>query len=259
NPLAASEHTADAGPERRGPARVRDADPGAHRDLAFRRRLATRRERRLAVVALAIAAALLVLVTALAVPLQLAHRAPARVAVPIAVLAVALAAALLAADAFKRAVPDVILAGALALTALIGWLVARSGGAQSAYAGLLVAPAGIAAAFLDRRRFALALLAAVGTGLAPAIYDGDASTFLRLAAALAPAAVLGAVVANLAATEQRADRDLLLERTADAVRQAEIDPLTGLGNYRAFWRRLEAEIARARRHKGLFSLVLLDL
>jgi diguanylate cyclase (GGDEF)-like protein len=257
--LAASEHTADVGPERRGPARAGEADPGADRDLVFRRRLATRRERRLAVVALAIAAALLVLLIALAEPLDLAHRPPAAVAVPIAVLAVGLAAALLAADALRRAVPDVILAGALGLTALVGWLVARSGGAHSAHAAMHVAPAMIAAAFLDRRRFALALLAALGTGFAPALYDTDASAFLRLAAALAPAAVLGAVVTNLAATAQRADRDLLLERTAEAVRQAEIDPLTGLGNYRAFWRRLESEISRARRHKGLFSLVLLDL
>jgi diguanylate cyclase (GGDEF)-like protein len=257
--LAASEHTADAGPERRGPARVRDADPGAHRDLAFRRQLATRRERRLAVVALAIAATLLVVLMALAEPLHLAHHAPARIAVPIGLLAIGVAAALLAAHALGRAVPDVLLAGALALTALVGWLVARSGGAQSAHAALHVAPPMIAAAFLDRRRFALALLAALGAGLAPALYDSDPADFLRLAAALVPAAALGAVVANLAATAQRADRDLLLERTADAVRQAEIDPLTGLGNYRAFWRRLEGEIARARRHRGLFSLVLLDL
>jgi diguanylate cyclase (GGDEF)-like protein len=257
--LAATEHTADVGPERLGPARIREVDPGAHRDLAFRRRLATRRERHLAVVALAVAAGLVVVLMAVAEPLSLAHRAPAGVAVPIGALLIGLAAALLVADAFKRAVPDVILAGALGLTALVGWLVARSGGAHSAHAAVLVAPAMITAAFLDRRRFALALLAALGTGLAPAIYDADASTFLRLAAALGPPAVLGAVIANLAATAQRADRNLLLERSAEAVRQAEVDPLTGLGNYRAFWRRLEAEIARARRHKGLFSLVLLDL
>ena len=40
---------------------------------------------------------------------------------------------------------------------------------------------------------------------------------------------------------------------------AELDDLTGLGNYRMFMRQLTAEVARSRRYEDPFSLVLLDL
>lgn len=55
------------------------------------------------------------------------------------------------------------------------------------------------------------------------------------------------------------ERTRLLRRESEAKRLAESDPLTGLGNYRMFWRRLAAEVARARRHAEAFSLVILDL
>ncbi len=55
------------------------------------------------------------------------------------------------------------------------------------------------------------------------------------------------------------ERVRLLRRESEAKRLAESDPLTGLGNYRMFWRRLAAEVARARRHGEAFSLVILDL
>jgi diguanylate cyclase (GGDEF)-like protein len=293
-PLSASEHTAGpapeegggAGAERRGGSRRErgggsrageGAEPGRRsrgragerrgdldlagvdREVAFRRRIAARRERRRAVAGLTGLAVLLLALLALAAPLHIPHRASSGVAVPIGALAAVLAGTLLFADATRRATPNVILAATLGLTGLIAWLVARTGGTHSAYAALHLAPPLIAGAFLDRRRFAVALLAALGAGLAPALYGSGAQHFLRLAAALAPAGVLAAVVAHLATSAQRADRDTLLEHTAEAVRQAEVDPLTGLGNYRAFWRRLEEEIARARRHRGLFSLILLDL
>jgi diguanylate cyclase (GGDEF)-like protein len=44
-----------------------------------------------------------------------------------------------------------------------------------------------------------------------------------------------------------------------AVRQAAIDPLTGIGNRRAFLADLRAEIVRQKRSAGSFSLALLDL
>ncbi len=56
-----------------------------------------------------------------------------------------------------------------------------------------------------------------------------------------------------------AERAQLLRRESEAKRLAESDPLTGLGNYRMFWRRLGAEVARTRRHGEPFSLVILDL
>jgi diguanylate cyclase (GGDEF)-like protein len=255
--LTTSEHT--TGPARQRRDRPHDADPGAGRDLAFRRGMTARRERRHGVAGLAVAAIVLVVLVALARPLDFVHRPPGTVAAAIAVLGLAVAVALVLVEFQRGAGPNVLLAGTLALTGLSAWLVARSGGVESGYASLLVAPALLAAAFLDRWRFAVALLAALGAGLAPALYDADPGGFLRLAAVLAPAAAVAAIVVHLAAAAQRAERDALLERAAEATRQAEIDPLTGLGNYRAFWNRLEGEIARARRHQEVFSLILLDL
>lgn len=44
-----------------------------------------------------------------------------------------------------------------------------------------------------------------------------------------------------------------------AARQASLDPLTNLGNRRAFFAQLEAQIRRQRRGGGVFSLAVLDL
>jgi diguanylate cyclase (GGDEF)-like protein len=66
-------------------------------------------------------------------------------------------------------------------------------------------------------------------------------------------------VIHAAAERLRRQRDAWAEREAAASRLADQDPLTGLGNYRLFWRTVEAEVARARRHGGAFSVVLLDL
>ena len=44
-----------------------------------------------------------------------------------------------------------------------------------------------------------------------------------------------------------------------AARQASVDPLTNLGNRRAFFRQLEAQIRRQRHGAGSFSLAVLDL
>lgn len=65
--------------------------------------------------------------------------------------------------------------------------------------------------------------------------------------------------AAAAARRLRADRDALEGRAEEARKLAEQDALTGLGNYRMFWQRVEAEAARARRHDTTFSLVMIDL
>ena len=49
------------------------------------------------------------------------------------------------------------------------------------------------------------------------------------------------------------------ETRARLAGQATTDPLTGLANHRAFHERLEAEVARARRHDRGLSLILLDV
>jgi len=67
----------------------------------------------------------------------------------------------------------------------------------------------------------------------------------------------GTLAAALAAVHR--EHDALVRREADALRMAELDDLTGLGNYRMFMRQLTAEVARSRRYDDPFSLVLLDL
>jgi diguanylate cyclase (GGDEF)-like protein len=76
---------------------------------------------------------------------------------------------------------------------------------------------------------------------------------------------IGAVALLAAATLSRTlitlgrEHDELARREADALRMADLDDLTGLGNYRMFTRQLAGEVARSRRHEDPFSLVLLDL
>jgi diguanylate cyclase (GGDEF)-like protein len=97
----------------------------------------------------------------------------------------------------------------------------------------------------------------------------------RVAAPILVQGVLwGAVKAGSAqAKELPADAEAQLARFAELVglalanaaaqreliEQASHDPLTGLCNRRAFQERLETEAQRARRHRGGFSLVLLDI
>jgi diguanylate cyclase (GGDEF)-like protein len=73
------------------------------------------------------------------------------------------------------------------------------------------------------------------------------------------AGLLAATVAIAAATALGRRHAQLTRREADALRLAELDELTGLGNYRMFSRQLAAEVARSRRYDDPFSLVLLDL
>ena len=49
------------------------------------------------------------------------------------------------------------------------------------------------------------------------------------------------------------------EARVELARLAETDPLTGLANRRAFTKRLNGEVERARRHGHLLTLVILDL
>ena len=75
---------------------------------------------------------------------------------------------------------------------------------------------------------------------------------------LPAAAALGIVVLALM-TYVRAQRIRLRGDEEHAQQLARADPLTGMGNRRAFDEALEAEIARARRAKSTMSVALLDL
>jgi diguanylate cyclase (GGDEF)-like protein len=108
----------------------------------------------------------------------------------------------------------------------------------------------LAAAVLGCAIVALVFLAVLGDGEEVVSAAGIAAGALALLAA----ALLARGVALL-----RREHRQLVRREADALRMAELDDLTGLGNYRMFTRQLAAEIARSRRYDDPFSLVLLDL
>jgi diguanylate cyclase (GGDEF)-like protein len=117
----------------------------------------------------------------------------------------------------------------------------------------------------SRARTSVALVAAAVLALsilaliALAILGGEDTLVSALGAGLGLLALVAA--GTLAATllSLRREHDALLRREADALRMAELDDLTGLGNYRMFMRQLTAEVARSRRYDDPFSLVLLDL
>jgi diguanylate cyclase (GGDEF)-like protein len=164
--------------------------------------------------------------------------------------------------AFERGSRDtlaIVFAAEVAALGLVGALVAVTGGVDSGYWPLYLLAIVHVAAFQPRWRVVLACLLAIGAILAPLVYEGGDTGFLTIAlSALAPTLVVAAVI-HLAAEALRRERAGLAEREAEALRIAESDELTGIGNYRRFWRQLQSESARARRHDQPFSLIVLDL
>ncbi len=117
----------------------------------------------------------------------------------------------------------------------------------------------------SRARAGIALVAAAILGLALlglialVVLGGEDTLVSALGAATGAIALLaGGILAWSLATLRR-EHEALVRREADALRMAELDDLTGLGNYRMFMRQLTAEVARSRRYEDPFSLVLLDL
>ncbi|MGB2711971.1 MAG: GGDEF domain-containing protein, partial [Conexibacter sp.] len=106
----------------------------------------------------------------------------------------------------------------------------------------------------------LAVLAvALGTLVAFAVFgDGD-DVLSTVGIAVGAVALLAATLLVFALMRMRSEQAQLARREEDALRMAEHDDLTGLGNYRMFTRQLAAEVARSRRYEDPFSLVLLDL
>jgi diguanylate cyclase (GGDEF)-like protein len=95
--------------------------------------------------------------------------------------------------------------------------------------------------------------------VALAVVGGESTLVSALGAGTGAVALLaGGTLAWSLATLRR-EHEALARREADALRMAELDDLTGLGNYRMFMRQLTAEVARSRRYDDPFSLVLLDL
>src|SRR5215217_2508634 len=108
----------------------------------------------------------------------------------------------------------------------------------------------VAAAVLVLAILALIVLAVVG---------GEDTLVSALGAGVGAVALLAGGTLAVSLVTLRREHDALVRREADALRMAELDDLTGLGNYRMFMRQLTAEVARSRRYEDPFSLVMLDL
>lgn len=100
-------------------------------------------------------------------------------------------------------------------------------------------------------------LAAIAVVLIHLLAHGHGATIATIA--VGGVALAAALALLWALWRLRRDHARLARREAEAQRLAELDDLTGLGNYRMFTRQLAAEVARARRHDESFTLVLLDL
>jgi diguanylate cyclase (GGDEF)-like protein len=92
-------------------------------------------------------------------------------------------------------------------------------------------------------------------GLALALGELPAWTAIAI---LVPTLAAGAL-ASLALNRLRAERAKIVAGAERARRLADQDGLTGIGNYRAFWRALRGEWARAERYGGAFTLAVIDL
>ncbi|MDX6650190.1 MAG: hypothetical protein QOJ97_2141 [Solirubrobacteraceae bacterium] len=159
-----------------------------------------------------------------------------------------------------RASMGLAFASELLAVGVVGALVAQTHGAQSLYPAYYLLPVLHAAVFQDRLRALAVGAVAVVAFLAPLAYQANnAKSFAELALAALFPAIVFAVVTHVAVSALREERRLLEDREAEALRIAESDELTGIGNYRRFWRALQSEAARARRHDQPFSLIVLDL
>jgi len=192
-------------------------------------------------------------------PLPLAHKPPLALAGGLAVLAAVLGLALFVLARRDRATAGLLFALGFVAIAIVGVLVAWSGGGRSVYAELYLLPVVHAAVFQSRRRLVIVLALASAAFLAPIAYGQAGSEFPAIALISMPPAILAAAMLSAVTGAQRRQRARIVAREIEARRLAENDALTGLGNYRMFWRHLDAEVARCRRHGEVFSLVIMDL
>jgi diguanylate cyclase (GGDEF)-like protein len=174
--------------------------------------------------------------------------------------AVALALALAALDRLGRASLAVVYAAELAALGIVAGVVALTGESHSAYTPFFLFPLVHVAVFQPRRRVAIAWAVGIAAYLAPVAYDaGVGADFTQISATTVPVAVVMGAIIHLAVDALRRERRHLADREAEAVEMAEVDALTGAGNYRRFRRALSSECARSRRHGQPFSLIVLDL
>ncbi|HEY8867420.1 MAG TPA: hypothetical protein VIM22_10830, partial [Solirubrobacteraceae bacterium] len=123
---------------------------------------------------------------------------------------------------------------------LVATLISLTGGVHSLYPPYYLFPVAHTAVFQSRRRFAVAAALGLLGFLAPLAYDQWSSHFVTLALVALPPGIVLVTIANAVVEELRSERNRLSRREAEALRIADADGLTGIGNYRMFWRQLES-------------------
>ena len=130
------------------------------------------------------------------------------------------------------------------LLGVLGLAVAATGGPRSPYLGLPLLVVLYSAAFATTRRFLLVLAAAMAGRILLAVQGSEAGPWAEVAMALLVWSSVSVFVHGL------------VRRLDNA---AQTDGLTGLWNHAAFWRRLQAEDARARRNASPYTVLMIDV
>ena len=155
--------------------------------------------------------------------------------------------------------PDTALAlhyAGLAGVALVVWL---SDGRQSPYTSLFLIWMAVAGASHPPRRTLGIIATTCVLAVLPFFYDDWSSVFagdMALRLVIWSALTMMACVWTTRVRMQRAD---LMQEEEQAKRQARLDPLTGLGNRRAFDERLDRAIDHARLRAEPLSVIVSDL
>ncbi|MDX6670796.1 MAG: hypothetical protein QOI91_1159, partial [Solirubrobacteraceae bacterium] len=174
------------------------------------------------------------------------------------VVALCVLAAILLLRSPRRVPPDAVLAmgyGSLALIALLHW----AGGPQSPYTELYIISVIYASAVHPPRRVLLFMVAVAVCLALPFAYEGWDSAYAGEALAHFLLWSSLAFAAVLFTAEVRVQRFELQSGEQEASALARRDPLTGLGNRRAFDEALERVVAGARRADRPLSLVIGDI
>ena len=213
--------------------------------------------RREAALAAAAAAATMLIVALVSGALAVVAPDPAQIAVRgAAAWAAALAGLVLMLSARRGGDQGIAFAADVLAALLVAAQLAAGGPHAEVLLGALVVPLLHAALFQPPGR--VAGLAAGGLAAAAAgSAVGGTGTVDGLLWALPGA--LAAALASLPVSALREQRRSLERTGAEARRLADEDGLTGVANYRAFWRTLQSEAARAQRHDQPFSVIVLDL
>ncbi len=144
----------------------------------------------------------------------------------------------------------------LVCIAIVVWL---SHGRQSPYTALFLLWMGVAGASHPPRRTLGIIGASVVLACLPFLYDDWSGVFaadMALRLVIWSALTMMACVWTTSVRVQRAD---LLADEEHAKRQARLDPLTGLGNRRAFDERLDRAVDSARLNTQPLSVIVADL